>query len=120
MTKSFTISIEEKHGCLWITFKDAIDMDNYKSIEDSLFTAITMSPIQNVVCDLSQTVALFSSGIGVIMRMNKIVSDNAKKLHFVNVSEKVQEGLEIMGLDNILNIYTSNEAFQAALNKLTK
>lgn len=115
MTKSFNTTIEDRLGCLWITFNDSIDMDNYKAIEDSIFQKIKESSSLNIVIDLSKTLALFSSGVGVIMRMHLLINEHNKKLFLVNVSEKVQEGLETMGLNRVLKIYPSTEAFQSDL-----
>lgn len=117
MTKTFNPSIEERQGCLWITFKDSIDMDNYKTIEDSISQNIKENKLQKVVIDLSQTTALFSSGLGLLMRMHLLAKENSKKIYIVNASEKMREGLEIMNLDKILSIYPTTEAFESEQEK---
>jgi len=117
MPKTFNTSIENKTGSLWITFKDSIDMDNYKIIEDGISQKIKESDLQNVVIDLSKTAALFSAGLGVIMRMHHFVTGKNKQLFIVNASEKVKESLEVMNLNKILSIYSSVEEFKASLEK---
>ncbi len=116
MSKSYNTSIENRSGCLWTTFKDSIDMDNHKVIEDSVFQKIKECTSQDVVIDLSKTTALFSSGVGVIMRIHSIAQDHHKKLSLVNVSDKVRDGLETMGLDRVLSIYSTTNEFQSDNN----
>jgi anti-anti-sigma factor len=117
MAKTFNPSIEERQGCLWITFKESIDMDNYKTIEDSVSRNMMDSNLQKVVIDLSKTAALFSSGLGLIMRMHLLAKKNNKKIYIVNASDRMREGLETMNLDKILSIYPSTEAFESEQEK---
>ena len=119
MGKSYVTSVDRKHNSLWIMLPDSIDMDNYKTIETAIFNKITSTPVQKIVCDLSQTTALFSAGVGVIMRMHTLVNDNAKQFYLVNVADRVREGLETMGLDRVLSIFPSFEAFQRSLDETT-
>lgn len=113
MAKTFNPSIEERVGCLWITFKDSIDMDNYRIIEDNVLHKIKESNLQKVVIDLSKTTALFSSGLGVIMRMHLLAKENKKEMFIVNASERMREGLEAMNLDKVLIIYSTTKEFES-------
>jgi len=117
MSKSFNIAVQEHLGSLWITFTDSIDMDNYKLIEETIFQNIQSTTSERVVIDLSKTQALFSSGVGVIMRIHSLSKEHNKILYLVNVNDKVQEGLETMGLDSVLKIYSSTEDFQSDIEK---
>ncbi len=116
MSKSFNTDVEEHHGCLWITFKDSIDMDNYRSIEETIFQKITETNSQKVVLDLSKTPTLFSSGVGTVMRMHTVIKDHNKDFFLVNVNDRVQEGFETMGLDTVLKTYPSHKEFQSDLD----
>ena len=69
MGKSYTTSVEQRHGCLWITLPDSIDMDNFLKIEERIMPELEKAP-QEVVLDFSRTKALFSSGIGLVVRLN--------------------------------------------------
>lgn len=117
MAKTFNPSIEERLGCLWITFKDPIDMDNYKIIENSVTQIIKESNLQKVVIDLSKTSSLFSSGLGVIMRVHILAKENNKEIFIVNASERMLEGLEAMNLDKVLTIYSTTDAFESEQGK---
>lgn len=120
MSKSFNTEVEERQGCLWITFKKSIDMDNYKIVEEGIFTEITKTTSHKVVLDLSKTPTLFSSGVGTVMRMHTVINENNKEFYLVNVNERVQEGFETMGLDTVLKTYATQEAFQSDLDKLSE
>ena len=111
MAKTFNPTIEERQGCLWITFKESIDMDNYKAIEDSVSQHIKESKLQKVVIDLSQTITLFSSGLGLLMKILRQMSEGKE------ATDKMREGLETMNLDKILSIYPSAEAFESEQEK---
>ena len=113
MAKTYNTTIEQRMGCLWVTFKDSIDRDNYKTIEESISQKIKETDLQNVVIDLSKTAALFSAGLGVIMRMHHFVTQKNKHIFIVNASEKLRESLEVMNLNKILSIYSSVEEFKA-------
>ena len=117
MAKTFSPTIEERLGCLWITFKDQIDMDNYQIIENKVTQIIKESNLKKIVIDLSETVALFSSGLGVIMRMHTLVKKNNKKIFIVNASERMVEGFEAMNLDKLLAIYSTANAFESEQGK---
>lgn len=117
MSKSFNITVQEHLGSLWIIFTDSIDMDNYKLIEETIFQNIQDTISDRVVIDLSKTQALFSSGVGVIMRIHSLSKEHNKTLYLVNVNDKVQEGMETMGLDSVLKIYSSTKEFQSDIEK---
>lgn len=117
MSKSFNTSIEERHGCLWITIKDSIDMDNYRSIEEDIFQQIKDNSSNSVVIDLSKIPALFSSGVGVIMRIHSLSKEHNKDLYLVNANDKVEDVMETMGLDSVLKIYPTEDAFKADQDK---
>ncbi|MGD9201716.1 MAG: STAS domain-containing protein [Chitinispirillia bacterium] len=112
MPKSFNINIEEKIGCIWITFNDSIDMDNYKLIEDEIFHKIKSDTPRNIVLDLSKTSALFSSGIGLIIRLHSFVEKFNKKIYLVNVSQKVSDSFIMTGLNAVLTIFSTEEEFK--------
>ena len=87
-------------------------MDNYKSIEQDIFEHIKKASTTSVVIDLSKIPALFSSGVGVIMRIHSLSKEHNKDLYLVNVNNKVEEVMETMGLDSVLKIYPDEESFK--------
>jgi anti-anti-sigma factor len=106
MAKGFTTRFERKQGYLWITLPDSIDMYNYQMIEDRIMPELE-GALGDVVLDLSRTKALFSSGIGLVIRLNKKICALGANLAIVNVDRKIREGLENVGLDRNLAIYAT-------------
>jgi anti-anti-sigma factor len=116
MHKNYPTVIETRHGHLWIVLPDSIDMDNYLDIEEEILPTLEKSP-QDVVLDFSRTKALFSSGIGLIVRLQKRVRKAGKKLSLVSIEPKIREGLKNVGLGSAFDIYTSEEEFMRAQEK---
>jgi len=112
MPKSYNTTIDERMGCIWITFNDSIDMDNYKAIEDDIFYKIKNESPKNIVLDLSKTTVLFSSGIGLIVRLHSIVEKDNRKIFIVNVSQKVSDSFVTTGLNAVLTIFSNEEEFK--------
>jgi len=110
MKKSYTTRVEKRHGRLWIMLPDSIDMDNYQKIEENIMGEIEHEP-QDVVLDFSRTKTLFSSGIGLIVRLKKRVNEKGLNLSLVSIGNKIKEGLENVGLHNVFEIFPSEEAF---------
>jgi anti-anti-sigma factor len=116
MVKNNALGIERRYGCLWIILPDSIDMDNYVKIEDRIMECLAETPM-NIVLDFSGTKSLFSSGIGLIVRLNKGVTDKGYTMSLVNVGEKIREGFENVGLDTVFTIFRSEEAFVNSRNR---
>ena len=113
MAKSYTTTIETRHGHLWIVLPDSIDMDNYAKIEELILEELETEP-RNVALDFTRTKALFSSGIGLVVRLKKLINDKGLGLSLVNLDPKIKEGLENVGLENVMEIYATEEAFVKA------
>jgi len=110
MGKSYTTHVEDRHGCLWVILPDSIDMDNYLQIEERILPELEKSP-KDVALDFSHTKALFSSGIGLVVRLNKQIADKKQKIYLVNIERKIKEGLENVGLDMAFPMYPTEEDF---------
>jgi anti-anti-sigma factor len=108
MPKSFTTLIEEKNNALWITLPNSIDMDNYRKIEDSIAPELSKSR-RKIVLDFSRTKSLFSSGLGLVVRLKKKVEQTGGELFLVNVNKKIEEGFENVGLDKLFPILSPEQ-----------
>ncbi len=104
MPTSSGLTIAVRDARLWVTPSQTIDMDNSRIIEDH-FRAAFESHHGDVVFDLSETLALFSSGIGLIMRLYNVVKESGKQMHIVNAAPRIREAMENMGLGRILDIH---------------
>jgi anti-anti-sigma factor len=110
MGKSFTTFIDRRHGCLWIVLPSSIDMDNYEKIEQTIDPELKESP-KKIVLDFSKTESIFSSGLGVIVRVQKRVSELGGQLFLVNFSPRLKDALEAVGLERIFKTFETEELF---------
>lgn len=114
--KSFNPRIETRGGHLWVTLPDSIDMDNYTAVEERVTLEIANAPTKAVVLDFCNTANVFSAGMGLIIRLNARAADKGKAIMLVNVSAKLREGFENVGLDRVFTIYSSAEELLAELS----
>jgi anti-anti-sigma factor len=116
MNSSVSLSVEHKMGCLWITLPDAISMYNSRELEKSISGNLDDGGI--VVLDFSRTRNLFSSGLGLIIRIRKSVSENNGILNLVNVNEKLRDMFTALNLNKVLTIYATDVEFEISRNDL--
>ncbi|MBD3419681.1 MAG: STAS domain-containing protein [Chitinivibrionales bacterium] len=100
------LTIERKSATAWITLPDAISMDDYRQVEKKIDGCLD-EKVEKVVVDLCNTTHMYSSGFGMIVRLKKNVSGRGGDLCLVNVSDKIQDGFESVGLQKIVAMYKS-------------
>lgn len=110
MTKSFSTQIEKRHDALWISLPDSIDMDNHQRIQEMIEPEMR-NGCDRVVLDFSRTTALFSSGLGLIIRLKKLVEQKGGKIYLVNVRDKIYEGFENVGLNKTFEVFMTENEF---------
>ena len=115
MKISFT-HIMTKYDALWITLMPSITMDNYHMAESQIIESMTGCKNQNIVLDLSSIDTLFSSGVGLIIRLNRCAQGLKKQLYCVNITEKIREGFRLMGLDKIITFCASEQEYALLVN----
>jgi len=70
MDEPDALKIENKSDFTWVTLPDSINMDTYKTLEENIQARLDSGNVR-VVLDLSKTNNLFSSGLGLIIRIRK-------------------------------------------------
>jgi anti-anti-sigma regulatory factor len=63
---------------------------------------------------------LFSSGLGLIIRIRKVATENDCKVCLVNVTEKIRELLSALNLSKLLTIYATDVEYELSRNDLWK
>lgn len=106
-----TVTMERKNGCLWFVLPDVINMDNYIRIEGQLQAALGGAE-KKIVIDLAHTRNLFSSGLGLLIRLKKHVDNAGGTMHLVNVSKKVRDLFASVNLDKLFLIYETDVEFE--------
>lgn len=113
MTIADNVSIEQRLGYLWIALPDTINMDNYKKVESEIDAHITGdSSHDRIVLDFCNTKSLYSSGIGMMIRLRRRLGDQKGFICCVNVSKKIRELLETVRLDMLFPIYATDVEFE--------
>ena len=119
MDEPDNLKIENKSGFVWITLPDSINMDTYKSIEETVEARLDAAFVQ-VVLDLSKTNNLFSSGLGLIIRIRKCVAKSSGFICLVNVSRKIRAVLETVHLDKVFTLYATDVEFEISQEEIFK
>jgi anti-anti-sigma factor len=111
MGTSHSLHIQEKNGFLWVLLPDSINMDNYVKIEQEILLSV-QGPSPRVVFDLAATNNLYSSGLGLIIRLRKQINDGNGVLFLVNVAKKIRDMLEAVHLDRLFTMYATDVEFE--------
>jgi anti-anti-sigma factor len=105
------LHIEAKKDYLLIKFPSTVSMDNYQEIEADIQAALNGKPHRAVV-DLGSTSNIYSSGMGLLIRLRKRVMEAGGSLCLVNVSEKCRDLLESVHLERLIPIYATDVEFE--------
>ncbi|MBD3390919.1 MAG: STAS domain-containing protein [Chitinivibrionales bacterium] len=106
-----SISVEQRRGFVWVVLPEAITVDNYRMIESKIVGRLS-GAADKVVLDFGKTENVYSSGIGLIVRLKQQVVDAGGSLSLVNVSKKLRDLFEGMRLDKVLDIYATDVEFE--------
>jgi len=104
------VNFEQKAGYLWIMLPDSIHMDNYKRIESEIEERLAGH--ERIVLDFTATKSLYSSGIGMMIRMRRTVAERKGFICCVNVSEHIRTLLTTVNLDRLFPIYATDVEFE--------
>jgi len=111
MNGAHDLNVSMKNGYLWITLPDSINMDNYTRIEDQIGKALA-DAATSVVLDMAGTHNLFSSGLGLLIRIKKRLDEKNANLFLVNVPFKIREILGAVHLDKLFTMYATDVEFE--------
>lgn len=105
------VEVEVRSGYTWITLPALLSMDNYQFIERQIESRLEGNP-NNVVLDLIYFRQLFSTGISLILRLNKRIIESGGSLWLVNVSDKCRDYLTSVKLDKVLPFFRTDLEFE--------
>jgi anti-anti-sigma factor len=113
------IKIGNRHGYLWVVLPDAINMNNCREIESAIETDFNGKEYR-VVLDLSETVNVFSSCLGLMIRIRKVVHEKNGVVCLVNVSERIRNLLVTINLDKVFPVYATDTEFEISQSDVWK
>jgi anti-anti-sigma factor len=73
-----------------------------------------------IVVDMALTSNLYSSGIGLLIRLRKRLFELKGSIWLVNVSQKVRDLLEAVNLDKIFPLYATDVEFEISQEQFAK
>lgn len=111
MTQPIPVKIENKVDYIWVTLPRTLNMDNYTQVEERINSNVQGKNLK-VVMDLIKIQYLYSSGIGLLIRIRNNIVKNKGSLWLVNVNEKCIDNLNSMKLDKIFTIYSTDLEFE--------
>jgi anti-anti-sigma factor len=94
------LQIEENIDNIVVKFSGEMDMLSIKSIKDKLFGLIDHK--NNIVLDFENLEYLDSTGIGILLTLNRMQMDNDCTLSLTNVPPKIESILRLSSLSDIL------------------
>ncbi len=94
------LNTEEKNEEVIVRFSGEIDMLSIKGMKDKLFALSEKN--KNIIIDFANLDYLDSTGIGILLTLNRMQLDNNCTLTLVNVPEKIENILRLSSLNDIL------------------
>jgi anti-anti-sigma factor len=117
LSDSNRLVIEKRLGYCWVILPASIAAQDYSKIEDEVVKHTTGKE-DRVVFDLSNVRALYSSGIGVLIRFQKRIAKGGGVIALVNVSPKIADLMISFNLDKIFPLYNTDIEFEISQEEL--
>ncbi len=117
MQKERNLSVKKENDFLWVLLPDSIGVDNCNEIQREI--ELNLSSQKNkVVLDLSNTTMMYSSGLGLLIRLRKVIMESDGALYFVNVSKKIRNYFTELNLNRVFNIYATDVEFDLSKDEI--
>ncbi|HRX16009.1 MAG TPA: STAS domain-containing protein [Spirochaetota bacterium] len=94
------LNIAEVYDDIIVSFSGEIDMLSIKGLKDSLFNLADYH--KNVKINFENLDYLDSTGIGILLTLNRMVLENGNNLSLINVPDKIASILRLSSLNSIL------------------
>lgn len=103
--------VTSRFGAHWIMLPDSISLENCKIYENEIEESCK-GTIDKVVLDFSRVNNIYSSGLGLIIRLKKFVQQKNGELCIVNVSEKLSAFFKSLNLDKVFTIFSTDTEYE--------
>lgn len=95
------IRLDDSPSVSKVAFNGDIDLLGIKELKDYLFE-LSSKTAKDIELDLSSATYLDSSGIGMLLTLNKMQKAKGKALRMINIPDKIARVLELSSLDMVL------------------
>jgi anti-anti-sigma factor len=110
------VMIENRLGYIWVVLPESLNIGNYSDIETAVIRQLT-GGADHLVFDLSRVRAIYSSALGVLIRIRKQVGEAGGVVCLVNVCPAIIALLESLNLDKIFPMYATDVEFEISEDK---
>lgn len=110
---------EPRGDYLWVSFPESLSLEQTFEVERRVHGALGQS-VHNIIIDLSLVSVLYSSGIGLLIRLRKIAVKAGGTAILVNVCESVRRLLLSFNFDKVFSIYTTDVEFELTQDEVWK
>jgi anti-anti-sigma factor len=117
MSGAESINVERRGEFIWAQLPEALTVDNYIKVEDAVRPFLTGNQDQ-LVLDFNGTEHIYSSGIGLLVRLHKMISQAKGSFNLVNVNEKLRGLFSEVRLDMIFKIYATDVEFEISHDEI--
>lgn len=111
MKEASTIGIRRKRGYTWISLPDTITMDNCPMVERKIEAEIRDGS-GRIVLDMTRIAHLYSTGIGLLVRVKQKVDARGGTVALVNVSAPVRRLLDSVNLLKVFPVFATDVEFE--------
>jgi len=105
------IEVQERLGYIWIILPENLNVATLGALEKTILSQLTGTADQ-VVLDLSRVQALYSSALGVLIRVRKQVGEEGGVVCLVNVNTSLVTMLESLNLNKVFPVYATDVEFE--------
>lgn len=117
MTQPNQVQIENRRQFIWITLPRELNMDNCQDIEKQIIERLQIKN-PKVVIDCCNIQYVYSSGIGLLIRIRNFIVKNEGSFWLVNVSKACRENFLSLRLEKILSIFATDVEFELSQNEI--
>lgn len=113
---SSQVMIENRLGYIWVVLPESLNIGNYSDIENVVIRQLT-GGADHLVFDLSRVRAIYSSALGVLIRIRKQVGEAGGVVCLVNIRPTIIALLESLNLDKVFPMYATDVEFEISEDK---
>jgi anti-anti-sigma factor len=105
------VTLEHRGGRLWVVFPDGLSVYGCLDVEAAIVAQCPAGAFE-VVVDCVRVRTLYSSGLGILARMQVRLAKSGGKVYLVNVSKAIKELLSSLHLDKVFALYATDVEFE--------
>lgn len=114
--KATSSPIVGKPGCFLLNLEGDLDSSNAQEIIKYVQNMFASDGLVHLVADFAKLRYINSTGLGVILKISKMLSTKEGSFRIANPNESVFEIIEIVGASKLLVIYKTLEEAIASLD----